>query len=278
VGGESITIIGKDFDPGCIVDFRLHPFQTLIPAVVTQFIGFPDNLQHVTITTPAIPEQSGIPGDITFFDRRVTIRVTNPPYGEFSERLQCYVAEFLDTAPKFTEIGEVLFFPERLTMTAGNSALFETFTANSDICRQTYEFLPDPAGAVDYKCYGDFDHRPYDPRYTKKVGSFGNPKNFTAYITRGQILRVVLETFPGSADGWSVTLRDDVGLDAFQGMGVGAGPVPGAPYEFIPTITDGYGASHLVTLHDHMRFTITGAGPGTPPTTYGLVHVYLGLD
>lgn len=277
VGGESITIIGKDFDSACTVDFRLHPFQTLLPAAVTNFIGFPDNLQHVTVTTPAIPEESGIAGDITFISRRVTIRVTNP-LGEYGEFLQSYVAEFLDTVPAFTEVGEVLFFPERLTATAGNTALFATFTERSDIYRQTYEFLPDPAGAVDYKAYGSFDYRPYDPRYTRKVGAFGRPYTYPAYITKGQILRVVLETYPGSAPGWSVTFKDDAGLDAFLGLGVGVGPAPGVPLEFVPMITDGYGCCSPVVLHDHMRFTITGAGPGIPPATYGAVHVYLGLD
>jgi len=274
-GGEVITISGMDIDAAAVVDFRLQPLQTLIPAVVAQFIGFPNNLQHVAVTTPAIPEQSGIPGDITFFDRPVTIRVTNP-MGEYDELHMSWNARFIERVLTFTEIGEVLFYPERLNTAMGGGELFETFSAGVPIWRQTYEFLPDPAGVVDYKCYGEYDQRPYDPRYNSRKGAFGHPRLYPPFITRGEILKVVLETFPGNAGGWSVTLKDDTGIDALQGMGVGAGPAPGAPFVFVPAMQDGYGCCHPIVLDDHMRFTITGAGPGLPPATYGLVHVYLG--
>jgi hypothetical protein len=275
-GGENITIIGKDIDSAAVVDFRLQPLSTLIPAAaIVQFIHFPDNLQHITVTTPVIPPQSGIPGDLTYFDRPVTIRVTNPPMGEFDELHLSWNARFIEHALTFTELGKVLFYPERLNLT--DSALLETFTAGADLWRQTYEFMPDPAGAVDYKYYGEYDQRPFDPRHNQRRSAFGHPRVYMPFITRGEILKVVLETFPGNAGGWSVTFRDDVGIDAFQGMGIGAGPAPGAPVEFVPAIQDGYGCCHPIVLNDHMRFTISGAGPGMPPATYGLVHIYLGI-
>lgn len=277
-GGESLTICGKDIDSAATVDLRLQPLNTLIPCVVTQFINFPDNLQHITVTTPAVPPQSGIPGDITYFERHVTIRVTNPPYGEWDELEQAYHARFLDNTPTFTEIGHVLFYPERLTSPASGGALFESFTAGSDLWRQTYEFIPDAGGTVDYKAYSPYDQRPFDPRHNKRTSNWGRPRTYSPFITRGEIKRVILETFPGFPGGWSVTLRDDTGFDAFQGNGIGAGPPPGSAVEFVPVLVDGYGTSHPVVLHDHMRFTITGAGAGAPPSTYGLVHIYLGLD
>jgi hypothetical protein len=277
-GGENITIVGMDIDAAAVVDFRLQPSNTLIPAAaVVQFISFPNDLQHITVTTPTIPEQSGIPGDLTFFDRPVTIRVTNPPMGEYDELPLSWNARFIEREPAFTEIGEVLFYPERLNVPIGGDALFPTFSAGADLWRQTYEFLPDPTGTVDYKYYGQFDHRPYDPRHNRRQAAFGRPRNYMPFITRGEILKVVLDTFPGNAGGWSVTFKDDVGVDALQGMGVGAGPAPGTPVEFVPAIQDGYGCCHPIVLNDHMRFTITGAGPGMPPATYGLVHIYLGI-
>jgi len=277
-GGENITIIGMDIDSLAVVDFRLQPLDILIPSAgVVQYISFPNDLQHITVTTPVIPPQSGIPGDITFFDRPVTIRVTNPPMGEYDELHMSWNAMFIERVPAFTEIGHVLFSPERLTVPTGNGALFESFSAGSAVWRQTYEFMPDPTGTVDYKAYGEFDFRPYDPRYNKRTAPYNRPRSFSPFITRGEILKVVLETFPGNAAGWSVTFKDDTGIDAFQGLGVGAGPPSGAPREFVPAMQDGYGCCHPIVLHDHMRFTITGAGPGTPPATYGLVHVYLGF-
>ncbi len=276
-GGESITIVGQDIDPAAGVDFRLHPAQTTIAAAaITKFISLPDNIQHVTVTTPAIPELSGITGDITFFNRHVSIRVTNPST-EFGE-LHHWEATFIDRIPTFVEVGDVLFFPERLTTPTGGGALFESHTAGSDLWVQTYEFIPDGSGDVDYKGFGEFDFRPFDARYTQRRGNFGHPRNFTPFITRGTIVKVQLETFPTFAGGWDVEFFDDLGLDVFQGLGVGTGPASGSPIQFIPTIDDGYGDGEHITIHDHMRFKVTGAGAGTPPTTYGQVRVFLALD
>lgn len=275
-GGESITIVGKDIDPAATVDFRLAPLDTLIPAAaITSFIDFPDNIQHITVTTPAIPEASGVPGDITFFDRSVTLRVTNPG-PDFSELNLAFTAQFIDRTPAFVEVGSTLFFPERLTSPTGGGALFESFTAGSDLWVQTYEFLPDGGGEVDYKAFGEFDISG-DPRKVHRRGKFRRPRNFTPYITRGKILKVQLETFPGNAGGWTVEIEDDLGFDVLQGLGTGAGPVPGTPVEFVPAIDDGYGDGETVALHDHLRFHVTGAGAGGA-ATYGQVRVFLGLD
>ena len=273
-GGESITIVGKDIDPTATVDFRLHPAQTLIAGVITKFLELPDNIQHVTVTTPVIPEASGIVGDITFFDRHVALRVTNPTT-EFGELFH-WEARFIDRTPAFTELGSVLFFPERMTTPTGGGALFESFTAGSDLWVQTYEFIPDGSGDVEYKAFGEFDFRPFDARFVKRTGNFGRPRNFSPFITRGQILKVQLETFPTFVGGWTVEFLDDLGFDVFQGLGVAGGP--GSPVQFIPTIDDGYGDGELISIHDHMQFSVSGASPGSPPTTYGQVRVFLGLD
>lgn len=277
-GGDSVTIVGKDIDPAATVDFRLHPADTLIPAAgITGFINFPDNIQHITVTTPAIPEHSGVAGDITFFDRSVTLRVTNPGL-EFDELELAYTVKFIDRTPTFVEIGDVLFFPERLTSPTGGGSLFESFTAGSDLWVQTYEFIPDGAGEVDYKAFGEFDFRPADPRHVKRTSNFRRPRNFTPFITRGQILKVQLETFPGNAAGWTVEIEDDLGVDVLQGIGVAAGPAPGTIFEFVPVLTDANGASQPVAVHDHLRFHVTGAAAGSPPATYGQVKVFYGLD
>lgn len=275
-GGESITIVGKDIDPAATVDFRLHPSDTVIPAAaITSFIEFPDNIQHVTVTTPAIPEASGVSGDITFFDRSVSIRVTNPG-PDASELHLAYTVKFIDRTPTFVEIGDVLFFPERMTSPTGGGSLFDSYTAGSDLWVQTYEFLPDGAGEVDYKHYGEFDISG-DARKVHHRGNFGHRRNFTPYISRGTILKVQLETFPGNAGGWTVEIEDDLGIDVLQGLGAAAGPAPGAPVEFVPVIDDGYGDGEKIAIHDHLRFHVTGAGAGGA-ATYGRVRVFLGLD
>jgi hypothetical protein len=277
-GGDSITIVGKDIDPLASVDFRLHPSDTLIPAAaITGFIDFPDNIQHITVTTPPIPEHSGVAGDITFFDRSVTLRVTNPG-PDFDELELGYTVKFIDRTPTFVEIGDVLFFPERLTVPTGGGTLFESFTAGSDLWVQTYEFIPDGAGEVDYKAFGEFDFRPADPRFNQRRGNFRRPRNFTPFITRGQIMKVQLETFPGFAAGWTVEIEDDLGVDVLQGAGAAAGPAPGTIAEFVPVLVDVNGESQPVVLHDHLRFHVTGAAAGTPPATYGQVKVWYGLD
>ena len=277
-GGETITIVGMDIDAAATVDFRLCPTSVLVPAAaVVQFINFPNNLQHLSVTTPAIPTQSGIVGDLTFFDRSVTIRVTNPPLGEYSELHFSWNARFIDHSLTFTEIGKVLFYPERLNTPIGGGELFETFTAGSSIWRQTYEFVPSVAGVVDYKAYGEFDIRPLDPRHNSRKGAFGHPRVYSPFVTRGKILKVVLQTFLGSAAGWSVTLKDDMGVDALQGLGAAAGPAAGGSATFISAKLDSTGQSQKIALNDHMRFGVTGTGVFTAPT-YGLVHVYLGLE
>lgn len=275
-GGESITIVGKDIDPAAAVDFRLAPLDTLVPAAaITGFINFPDNIQHITVTTPPIPEASGVSGDITFFDRSVTLRVTNPG-PEFDELNLAFTVKFIDRTPTFTEVGTTLFFPERLNVPSGGGSLFESYTAGSDIWIQTWEFLPDGSGDVDYKHFGEFNIDD-DPRKVFRTGNYRRPRNFTPYISRGQILKVQLETFPGNASGWTVVLEDDLGIDVLQGDGGGAGPAPGSPAEFVPVIVDTNGESQPVVLHDHLRFTISGAGAGGA-ATYGRVRVFLGLD
>jgi len=268
-GGESVTIAGLDIDPAATVDFFPFPgwpSGVPLPAAVTGYIFFPNGVQHITVASPAIPTQSGTPGDLTFANRDVTIRVTNPPYGEFDELENGWDARFIDRTPTFVEVGTVLFFPERLLEPIGGGALFESFTEHTNLHRQTYQFTASAGGLVEYKAFNPV------PPFTHIRHEFGGYDYAAPYVSRGKIVRVVLEGITTTA-GWSARFFDDVNIDTFKGEGLAAGPAVGA-IDFVPSEVDGYGDSSPVWIDDWMRLSITGAGAGGT----GKVHVYLATE
>lgn len=273
-GGDSITIAGKDIDPAATVDFRPavhHPSQTLIPAVVTGIKEFPNtfNVQHLTVTTPVIPIVAG------FYDRTVAIRVTNPPYGEYDEIIW-HARELLDV-PTFTEVGTVLFKPERLNESFGDTALHPTFTHGSNLWRHTFEFTADGSGDVAFKAINPLQgnigvaastqgYHPNPSGGPAADGSTATRKTnyFGPFITRGIINRVVLDTPTGSpAAGAAVTYLDDTEIDVFGGGIVM--PAVGSPTDFVPLVDD-----QKVALNDWMEFNVSGASAGGT----GIVHIY----
>lgn len=269
-GGESVTIAGLDIDPAATVDFIPYPTQQLIAAAVTGYTSFPNGVQHITVITPAI----SVP--LQLIDRIVTIRVTNPPYGEHDELRQGWHARRIPQVPTFTEVGTTLFYPEKMqTPWDGDPYgpyLFDTWTLNTTLWKYTYDFTTDAAGDVVYRAMlpakkEGISTQKWHPNpsggiagdATRRQGYMG------PFITRGVIQRVVFETpLVGGAVGASVTWSDDQGLDAFQGTG--AMPALGSATEVVPLL----GGEH-VAINDWMLLEVSGA----PANSRGYVHVYL---
>lgn len=268
-GGESIIIGGQDIDAAATVEFIPYSEQTALPAAITQYVSFPNGIQHITVTTPAITVYN------QNIDRPVTIRVTNPS-GEFDELRKGWHARRLPSIPSFVERGTTLFYPEKLqTPWDGDPYgpyLFETWTLNTTIWKYTYDFTTDALGVVVYKAMLPAKKAQISTqKFQRNVGSY--PEMTTTrhqgymgpFITRGVIQRVVLEVPLGGAVGATVEWEDDAGLDAFQGGGTMPG-VGGTATEFIPLLTGEH-----ITVNDWMTLQVSNA----PANSRGYVHVYL---
>ncbi len=274
-GGESITIAGLDIDAAATVDFILYPDGSAPPiaCIVTGYTAYPNGVCHITVTTPpvAIPVQ--------WIDRIITIRVTNPPYGEFDELRQGWHARRFTDIPPFEELGRVLFFPEKLQAPwdadLNGPGWFETYTLNTTLWRYTYLFEADANGQVLYKAA-----RP--AKFGQTLTQNWKENNLIAgdgirrqgfmgpFITRGIIRRVVLETPAGSGVvGATVLWKDDAGIDTFMGLGIM--PAAGTSITFVPVLNDGYGDGETIAVNDWMLLQIDRAAP----LSQGLVHVYL---
>ena len=257
-GGDLITIAGKDIDVAATVDFYPLPGGIPVAAAIVSFVSLPNGIQHLTVQAPICPPllAAGV-----YFNRKSTIRVTNPPGTEWGTLERAFTYQFVDETQSFLEIGEVVFKPERMLQVATGNQWFPSYTWNSNLWRYSYEFTADAAGVVDFKALR--------PALTKiREPHFGDKDYFGPVLTRGVIRRVVCEPTV-IANGWNAKYFDDANIDVFHGLGTAlsnAGAV-----DFIPVLYDGYGdSSEPIALHDWMRFNITNAGAnGT-----GKVHVY----
>lgn len=268
LGGESITIAGLDIDAAATVEFIPFPDGILpaIPCAVTNFVSYPNGVQHITVTTPPVTIAP------QFIDAIITIRVTNP-LGEVAELRQGWHARRVEGVPTFTEVGRVLFFPEKLQTTWSGDldgpGWFETYTLNTSLWKYTYLFEAGPAGTVLYKAANPAQfgqtltknlHENVEiPDSIKEQGYMG------PFITRGVIRRVVLETPAGSgAAGATVTWEDDQGIDVFTALGIM--PAAGTSMNFVPRVN-----SELISINDWMLLEVAGAAP----LSQGYVHVYM---
>lgn len=107
---NTVIIIGKDIDASATVNVIPYPGGPALAAAVAGFQDFTNGIQHLTITMPVIPMPAAPPGipkgaSAAGTVRKVSIEVTNPPYGEKGLKPIAYEARFV--TPTSIATGEV---------------------------------------------------------------------------------------------------------------------------------------------------------------------------